>query len=134
MSKKTTLLLVGLLGAGLAFPASAADYGSPGMGMQKTEVQSGMGQMKGEPRMGRMRGDCLMDPEGMGGDCLMMGRHKMTGTVSMINHAKGTLVLKNSVADMTLHFPADAIGALKNGDTITVYLGFRMAEPVPATE
>lgn len=135
MSKKTTLLMGGgLLAAGLALSASAADYGSPGMSMQKMEGQSGMGQMKGEPRMGRMRGDCLMDPEGMGGDCLMMGRHKMKGTVSKINHAKGTLVLKSSVADMTLHFPADAIGTLKNGDTITVYLGFRMAEPVPEME
>lgn len=128
MNDKLALLLGGsLLAACLSVPAYAADYGSSGTGMQKMEGQPGMG-------MGKMRGDCLMDPEGMGGDCLMMGRHKMKGTVSMINHAKGTLVLKNNVADMTLHFPADAIKTLKNGDTITVYLGFRMAEPMPMAE
>jgi hypothetical protein len=54
----------------------------------------------------------------------MMGMHKMTGTVDMIDHAKGTLMLKSGVADMTLHFPPPAIKDLKDGDTITVELGF----------
>ena len=95
----------------------------------------GMDRMKGDAKMGmgKMKGDCLMDKEGMSGDCMLMGRHKMSGTVGMIDHAKGTLALKSSVADMTLHFPPDAIKTLKNGDAITVYLGFRMAEP-PAKE
>ncbi|BBI99707.1 hypothetical protein FGKAn22_14000 [Ferrigenium kumadai] len=118
---KLTLLLNSLFGASLAVSACAADYGPSGMGMDK---------MKGDTRMGMMKGECLMDREGMGGDCMLMGRHKMTGTVSMINHAKGTLVLKSGVADMTLHFPPDSIKTLKNGSTVTVYLGFRMAEPV----
>lgn len=125
--KKLTLLLTGsLLAANLAVSAYAGDYGSSGMGMDK---------MKGDARMGmgKMKGDCPMDRESMGGDCMLMGRHKMSGTVSMIDHAKGTLVLKTGAADMTLHFPPDSIKTLKNGDAITAYLGFRMAEP-PAKE
>lgn len=126
MKKLTLLLTAGLLAANLAVPAYAGDYGQPGMGMDK---------MKGDARMGmgKMKGDCLMDRDGMGGDCMLIGRHKMSGTVDMIDHAKGTLVLKSSAADMTLHFPPDAIKTLKDGDAITVYLGFRMAEP-PAKE
>ncbi|HXU94317.1 MAG TPA: hypothetical protein VFP33_11750 [Gallionella sp.] len=109
---RLTLFLCGLFVASLSVSAYAANYGPSGIGM--------------------MKGECLMDKEGMGGDCMLMGRHKMTGTVSMINHAKGTLVLKSGVADMTLHFPPDSIKMLKNGDAITVYLGFRMAAPVVA--
>lgn len=132
MNKLILLLNGTLLAAGLSLSAHAADSGPSGMGMEKMEGQAGMEmQMKDEPQMGKkkMMGDCLMDRDGMGGECLMLGRHKMKGTVSMINYAKGTLVLKNSVADMTLHFPSDAIKKLKEGDTITVYLGFKMAEP-----
>lgn len=124
---RLSLLLNGSFLAVFCVSSYAANYGPSGMGMM--ERHSGMERM-GEPRTGKMMGECLMDREGMGGDCMLMGRHKMSGTVSMINHAKGTLVLKNSVADMTLHFPPDAIKTLKNGDKITVYLGFRMAEPV----
>jgi hypothetical protein len=136
MNRLSLLLGSALFAAALAVPALAADYGPSGMGMEMKEGQAGMGmgQMKGEPGKGRMMGDCLMDREGMGGECLMLGRHKMTGKVSMINHAKGTLVLKNSVVDMTLHFPPDSIKTLKNGDNITVYLGFRMAEPPSVME
>lgn len=60
----------------------------------------------------------------MMGSSKMMGMHKMAGTVDKIDHAKGTLMLKSGVADMTLHFPPPAIKDLKNGDTITVELGF----------
>ena len=121
---RMSAFLIGLCIAGSAVPAYAANYGPAGMGMGRTSGDTRMGAG------GRMKGECLMDRAGMGGDCMLMGRHKMSGTVTMINHSKGTLVLKNGVADMTLHFPPDAIKSLKNGDTITVYLGFRMAEPV----
>jgi hypothetical protein len=60
----------------------------------------------------------------MMGSSKMMGMHKMTGTVDRIDHAKGTLMLKSGVADMALHFPPPAIKDLKDGDTITVELGF----------
>lgn len=111
MKKSTLLLTACLFAANPAVSARAADYGQSGMGMDK------------------MKGECLMDGDGMGGDCMLMGRHKMTGTVSMVNYVKGTLALKSSVADMTLNFPTDAIKTFRNGDTITVYLGFRMTEP-----
>lgn len=126
MKKLTLLFGSSLLAASMAVSACAADYGPPEMGMDNMKGDAKMG-------MGKMKGDCLMDREGMRGDCMLMGRHKMSGTVGVIDHVKGTLVLKSSVADMTLHFPPDAIKTLKNGDTITVYLGFRMAEP-PAAE
>lgn len=60
----------------------------------------------------------------MTGSSKMMGTHKMTGTVDKIDHAKGTLMLKSGVADMALHFPPSAVKDLKDGDTITVELGF----------
>lgn len=94
--KKFLLLLAGsLLIANLAVSAQADEYGKSGMGMEK---------MKGSSKM--------------------MGMHKMTGTVDKIDHAKGTLTLKSGVADMMLHFPPSAIKDLKDGDTITVELGF----------
>ena len=115
--KKLTLLLGGsILAAAFAIPAHADEYGKPGM-------------MKGDGRMGMMKGECMTDMDGMRGDCPMMGNHSMTGTVDRIDHAKGMLTLKHSAADMTLHFPPAAIKDLKNGDTITVRLGFTRGAP-----
>lgn len=116
MKKLTLLLSSSLFAAAFAMPACAEDYGKPGM-------------MKGEGRMGMMKGDCMMDADGMRGDCPMMGMHAMTGTVDKVDHAKGTLTLKNSAADMALHFPPASIKDLKNGDTITVKLGFSRGAP-----
>lgn len=54
-----------------------------------------------------------------------MGVHKMTGIVDSIDYANGMLTLRKSGApDMILHFPAASIKNLKNGDAITVDLGF----------
>ncbi|MEN6587586.1 MAG: hypothetical protein ABFE02_16215 [Sulfuricella sp.] len=100
MKKFSTILVCSLFAANLAVTAQAADYGSPGMAMEK-----------------------------MKGDGMMMGKHKMTGTVDKIDHAKGTLVLKTGMADMSLHFPPPSVKDLKNGDTITVELGFTKGEP-----
>lgn len=112
--KRIAMLLNGsLLAAVLAVPAHAGDYG-----------RSETGMMKGEGRMGMMKGECMMDMKGMRGDCPMMGTHSMTGTVDKIDHDKGMLTLKHSVGDMRLHFPPAAMKDLKNGDTITVNLGF----------
>jgi hypothetical protein len=110
--KKTTTMLGGLLAAALALPVLAEGYGPGAMGMDKMD----RGHM--------MKGDCMMDGSGMRGDCPMMGSHSMSGKVSKIDHAKGTLMLKHQAADMMLHFPPAAIRDLKNGDTITVYLGY----------
>lgn len=118
MKKIAMLLSSSLFAAVLAMPAQA---GEPG--------KSEMGMMKGEGKMGMMKGECMMDMKGMRGDCPMMGTHSMTGTVDKIDHAKGMLMLKHSAADMMLHFPPDAIKDLKNGDTITVNLGFTKSGP-----
>lgn len=114
MKKLLLLLSSGLLAANFAASSLAAGYGEPAMDMDKT---------KGD----RMSMDKAKDK--MEGDRMMMGWHKMTGTVDMIDHAKGMLMLKSGAADMTLHFPPDSIKDLKNGDTITVKLGFSKAKP-----
>ena len=80
-------------------------------------------------RMGMMEGECMMDMAGMRGNCMMMGAHSMTGMVDMIDHDKGMLTLKHGAGDMKLHFPPGAIKDLKNGDTITVNLGFTKGKP-----
>lgn len=95
MKKFLILLVSGLFFVNLAVSAQAADYGKSEMGMDKTK-----------------------------GTSKMMGMHKMTGTVDKIDHTKGTLMLKSGVADMALHFPPSAIKDLKDGDSITVELGF----------
>lgn len=55
----------------------------------------------------------------------IMGEHDMTGTVSKLDHKKGTFALQTKGGPtLNLHFPADQIKDVKNGDTITVHLGF----------
>lgn len=99
MRKFPLILACGLLAANLAVPAQAADYGSkPEMGMDK---------IKGDQ---------------------MMGKHKMTGTVDKVDHAKGTLMLKTGPAEMALHFPPPSLKDIKNGDTITVEMSFMKGE------
>ena len=105
--KKSTLLTGGLLAAALAIPVLADSHDHSERGMMKADG---------------MKSDC-MKGGAMPGDC-MLGRHTMTGTVDKIDVAKGTLILKHGAADMLLHFPPAALKDLKNGDTITVYLGF----------
>ena len=108
MNKSLLLLAGGLLAANFAVPVCAEEgYGS-GMGMEK----SGMGMEKMEK----------MEMEK--GKHKMMGWHKMSGTVDNIDYAKGMLTLKSGAPDMMLHFPPASIKDLKNGDTITVDLGF----------
>lgn len=105
MKKFPLILACGLFAASLAGSAQAAEYGKPEMGMDK------------------MKGESMMKGDGM-----MMGKHKMTGTVDKIDHAKGTLMLKTGPAEMALHFPPPSIKDLKNGDTITVEMGFMKGE------
>jgi hypothetical protein len=100
MKKFPLILTCGLLAANLAVSAQAAEYGKPEMGMDK-----------------------------MKGDAMMMGKHKMTGIVDKIDHSKGTFMLKTGPAEMALHFPPPSIRDLKNGDTITVEMGFMKGEP-----
>lgn len=100
MRKFPLILTCGLFAANLAVSAQAADYGKPEMAMEK-----------------------------MKGDGMMMGQHKMTGTVDKIDHAKGKLMLKTGIADMSLHFPPPSLKDIKAGDTITVEMSFVKGEP-----
>lgn len=95
MKQFLVLLVSSLFIANLAVSAQADEYGKSGMGMDR---------MKGSSKM--------------------MGQHKMTGTVDKIDHAKGTLMLKTGMGDLALHFPPGSVKDLKDGDTITVELGF----------
>jgi hypothetical protein len=108
--KKYPLLLASLLFGVFAAPVHAADADKSGMGMNKMDMDN--------MDMDKMSDHRMM----MGGK--MMGMHKMTGTVEKLDQAKGTLMLKTGVADLMLHFPPPALKDIKNGDTITVQLGF----------
>lgn len=102
--KKTSLLLAcGLFAANFAVPVWAEEgYGDSAMDKGKMEKMEKSGAMKHK----------------------MMGWHKMAGTVDKIDYEKGMLTLKSSAPDMMLHFPPASIKDLKNGDTITIDLGF----------
>lgn len=105
MKRISLLLMSGLVAASFAVPVCAkdfTDYGAPDMGHNQDKME----KMKSK----------------------MMGRHKMTGTVDSIDHEKGMLTLKSSAPDMMLHFPPDALKDMKNGDTITIEMGFSMGE------
>ncbi|WP_435626655.1 hypothetical protein [Candidatus Ferrigenium straubiae] len=109
--KRFLLVLAGvLLAASFSISAQAGSYGEPVAGM------------------GKMRGEC-MGMDKTRGDCMMMGWHKMTGTVDRIDHSRGMLTLRSGATDMALHFPPSSIKDLKNGDTITVDLGFSRGKP-----
>lgn len=106
MKKISLLLISGLFAANFALPVWAehfTDYGGP-----TADHEKGKGKMDEKKEYKKM------------------GRHKMSGTVDAIDYEKGMLTLKSGAPDMTLHFPPASIKNLKNGDTITVDLGFSM--------
>ncbi len=104
MKKAALLLVSGLFAASVAAPVFA---------------EEGYGESMAAAEKGKMSMEKMEKEGGM-----MMGSHKMTGKVENIDHANGMLTLKTGVPDMRLHFPPAAIKDLKNGDTITVELGF----------
>jgi len=119
---KFALLLSGcMLAATIVNSALADDYGGSGVSREKIKGGSGMGMMKGE---------CLMDGQGMHGSYVMTGVHSMTGKADNVDHDHGTLMLKHAAAYMMLHFPPAAIKDIKDGDTITIRLGITK-EAVP---
>lgn len=115
MKKLVVLFGSSLLACLFAISAQADSYDKPGMGMEK---------MRGEYKAGMMKGECKMDEKGMHGSCMMEGSHSMTGTVDKIDQAKGVLTLKYGSSEMLLHFPPAALKEVRDGDTITVHLGF----------
>lgn len=53
-----------------------------------------------------------------------LGEHRMTGTVSGVDHTKGWLQVKTQDGKLQLHFPPQMVRGLKKGDRITVDLAF----------
>lgn len=53
------------------------------------------------------------------------GRHTMTGEVTKIDKDKGMVSLKTKEGEFNLHFPPTALKDVKEGDRLTVQLGFR---------
>ena len=66
-----------------------------------------------------------MPPHGMmpGGMPMMMGQHSMSGTVATIDKSKGTVSVKTDEGTLDLHYPPQALSDIKEGDTVTVFLG-----------
>ena len=58
----------------------------------------------------------------------MMGEHDMSGTAQKVNHKTGSFDLKTHEGTLRLHFPPDALKEVKNGDMLTVHLGFKKGE------
>ena len=55
----------------------------------------------------------------------MMGEHDMSGKVQKVNHKTGTFDLKTQEGILHLHFPPETLKEVKNGDSLTVHLGFK---------
>jgi hypothetical protein len=51
-----------------------------------------------------------------------MGQHIMSGTITRIDHQKGTLSIRTAEAPLDLHFPPSAIADMKVGDRVSVQL------------
>lgn len=79
-----------------------------------------------------MEGKEGMEYEGKEKHKEMHGAHKMSGTIREIDKETGTLTLDSKPAQLKLHFPPDSIKDLKEGDEITVKLGFKKSEMEPA--
>jgi hypothetical protein len=61
------------------------------------------------------------------------GDHSMSGTVTDIDHQTGLLSLKTGAGELQLHFPPQAIKDVKEGDQLTVHLGFSKGGAASAT-
>ena len=59
------------------------------------------------------------------------GTHIMTGTVTEVDHTTGMLSLQTHAGELKLHFPPDAVKDVKNGDALTVSLGFHAGASMP---
>jgi hypothetical protein len=66
------------------------------------------------------------------GKAMWHGTHSMTGTVTEVDHTTGMLSLHTPEGELHLHFPPDALTDVKNGDTLTVSLGFHAGTSQPS--
>jgi hypothetical protein len=62
-----------------------------------------------------------------------LGEHAMSGTVTDIDPQTGKLSLNTGVGELELHFPPQALKDVKEGDQLTVYLGFSKGNTTSAT-
>jgi hypothetical protein len=67
-----------------------------------------------------------------------LGEHSMSGIVTDIDYQTGKLSLNTGVGDLELHFPPQALKDVKEGEQLTVHLGFSKggagsATPSPRT-
>jgi hypothetical protein len=61
------------------------------------------------------------------------GQHSMSGTVTDIDHQTGLVSLNTGVGELKLHFPAQALKDVREGDQMTVHLGFSKGSAASAT-
>jgi hypothetical protein len=61
------------------------------------------------------------------------GEHSMSGTVTDIDPQTGKLSLNTGVGELELHFPPQALKDVKEGDQLTVHLGFSKGDTASAT-
>lgn len=52
------------------------------------------------------------------------GMHDMPATVTNVDHKTGMVEVESMNMKLKVHFPANTIAELKNGDKITLHLGF----------
>ena len=65
-----------------------------------------------------------MNMPGMSGMGNMMGSHMMPATVTAIDAKSGLVDVTAGSMALKLHFPPASLAALKEGDKITLHLGF----------
>ena len=65
-----------------------------------------------------------MNMPGMSGMGNMMGMHMMPATVTAIDTKTGLVNVSAGNMALKLHFPPASLAALKEGDKITLHLGF----------
>lgn len=65
-----------------------------------------------------------MNMPGMSGMGNMMGSHMMPATVTAIDTKSGLVDVTAGSMALKLHFPPASLAALKEGDKITLHLGF----------
>jgi len=65
-----------------------------------------------------------MNMPGMSGMGNMMGSHMMPATVAAIDTKSGLVDVTAGGMALKLHFPPASLAALKEGDKITLHLGF----------
>jgi hypothetical protein len=62
----------------------------------------------------------------------MMGHHTMEGQVTKVDAKRGWVDVKTREGSMKLHFPPEALAAVKKGDSVSIELGLKDNGPAPS--